>query len=110
MECLPSVHDSGRVVAGIGVRGSDVMNNDNLLCARIEVLKLTAVKDSIKQAIAGFVVEGQLDIAQLKLHAHLLRKKLQAEGITLKTSHSQELVVCLYGFSNWQAAIAGLKS
>lgn len=110
MERLPSVHDSGRVVAGIGVRGSDVMNNDNLLCARIEVLKLTAVKDSIKQAIAGFVVEGQLDIAQLKLHAHLLRKKLQAEGITLKTSHSQELVACKHGFSNWQAAIAGLKS
>lgn len=101
MERLPSVHDSGRVVAGIGVRGSDVMNNDNLLCARIEVLKLTAVKDSIKQAIAGFVVEGQLDIAQLKLHA---------EGITLKTSHSQELVACKHGFSNWQAAIAGLKS
>lgn len=49
-------------------------------------------------------------IAQLKLHAHLLRKKLQAEGITLKTSHSQELVACKHGFSNWQAAISGLKS
>ncbi|HAF2578368.1 TPA: hypothetical protein G8N96_000418 [Salmonella enterica] len=86
------------------------MNNDNLLCARIEALKLTAVQDSIKQAITGFVVEGQLDIVQLKLHAHLLRKRLQAEGTTLKTTYAQELVACKHGFSNWQAAIAGLKS
>lgn len=50
------------------------------------------------------------DIAQLKLHAHLLRKKLQAEGTTLKTTHAQELVACKYGFSNWQTAIARLKS
>lgn len=108
MERLPSVYDSGRIVAGIGVRGN-VMNNDNLLCARIEALKLTAVQDSIKQAITGFVVEGQLDIVQLKLHAHLLRKKLQAEGTTLKTTHAQELVACKHGFRNWQAAIVGLK-
>ncbi|MHC8707802.1 glyoxalase superfamily protein [Salmonella enterica] len=86
------------------------MNNDNLLCARIEALKLTAVQDSIKQAITGFVVEEQLDIAELKLHAHVLRKKLQAEGTTLKTTHAQELVACKHGFSNWQAAIARLKS
>ncbi|EJZ7729746.1 hypothetical protein OIS28_002640 [Salmonella enterica] len=86
------------------------MNNDNFLCVRIEALKLTANSDSIKQAITGFVVVGQLDIAQLKLHAHLLRKRLQAEGTTLKISHSQELVACKYGFRNWQAAIAGLKS
>lgn len=84
--------------------------NDRLLCTRIEALKITAVQDSIKQAIKGFVVEGQLDIAQLKLHAHLLRKRLQAEGTTLKISHPQELVACKYGFRNWQAAIAGLKS
>ncbi len=86
------------------------MNNDNLLCARIEALKLTANSDSIKHAITGFVVVGQLDIAQLKLHAHFLRKKLQVEDITLKTSHSQELVACKHGFSNWQAAIVRLKS
>lgn len=60
------------------------MNNDILLCARIEALKLTANSDSIKQAITGFVVVGQLDIAQSKLHAHFLRKKLQVEDITLK--------------------------
>ncbi|EMG4445053.1 hypothetical protein V2Y97_001748 [Salmonella enterica] len=86
------------------------MNNDNLLCARIEALKLAANSDSIKQAITGFVVVGHLDIAQLKLHAHFLRKKLQVEDITLKTSHSQELAACKHGFSNWQAAIVGLKS
>lgn len=39
----------------------------------------------IKQAITGFVVEGQLDIAQLKQHAHLLRKKLQAAIAGLKS-------------------------
>ncbi|EJJ5913114.1 hypothetical protein NJE82_003500 [Salmonella enterica] len=60
------------------------MNNNNFLCARIEALKLTAVQDSIKQAITGFVIEGQLDIAQLKLHAHLLRKRLQAAIAGLK--------------------------
>lgn len=48
--------------------------DNNFLCARIEALKLTAIQDSIEQAITGFVIEGQLDIAQLKLHAHLLRK------------------------------------
>ncbi|EAW1341004.1 TPA: glyoxalase superfamily protein [Salmonella enterica] len=63
---------------------SHTENNDNLLCTRIEALKLTAVQDSIKQVITGFVVEGQLDIAQLKLHAHLLRKKLQAAIVGLK--------------------------
>ncbi|EBG5937482.1 hypothetical protein J0944_001208 [Salmonella enterica subsp. enterica serovar Enteritidis] len=85
------------------------MNNDNLLCARIEALKLTAEQDRIQQAITGFVVEEPLNIVQLKQHAHLLRKKLQAEGTTLKTTHSQELVACMYGFRNWQAVIAGLK-
>ncbi|ECG6700171.1 hypothetical protein E2Z84_00870 [Salmonella enterica subsp. enterica serovar Kisangani] len=85
------------------------MYNNRLLSARIDALKLTAEQGRIQQAITDFVVEEPLDIAQLKLHAHLLRKKLQAQGVTLKTSHSQELVVCMYGFRNWQAAIAGLK-
>ncbi|EGN9964460.1 hypothetical protein IS386_002989 [Salmonella enterica] len=89
---------------------SHTENNDNFLCARIEALKLTAVQDSIEQAITGFVIVGQLDIAQLKLHAHLLRKRLQAEGTTLKTTHAQELVACKHGFRNWQTAIVGLKS
>ncbi|EAX6828149.1 TPA_asm: hypothetical protein G1X19_11185 [Salmonella enterica subsp. enterica serovar Typhimurium str. SL1344] len=64
---------------------SNVMNNnDNLLSARIEALKLTAA---------------------------MLRKKLLAEGgITLKNTHSLELVACMYGFRDWQAAIAGLRS
>lgn len=91
---------------------SNVMNNnDNLLSARIEALKLAAAKDSIQQAITGFVVEEPLDIARLKLHARMLRKKLLAEGgITLKNTHSLELVACMYGFRDWQAAIAGLRS
>ncbi|EBX7378363.1 hypothetical protein KZK20_002322 [Salmonella enterica] len=85
------------------------MYNNRLLSARIDALKLTAEQGRIQQVITDFVVEEPLDIAQLKLHAHLLRKKLQAQGVTLKTSHSQELVACMYGFRNWQAAIAGLK-
>lgn len=85
------------------------MYNNRLLSVRIDALKLTAEQGRIQQVITDFVVEEPLDIAQLKLHAHLLRKKLQAQGVTLKTSHSQELVACMYGFRNWQAAIAGLK-
>ncbi|EBS6151643.1 hypothetical protein DVG40_22550 [Salmonella enterica subsp. enterica serovar Inganda] len=85
------------------------MYNDRLLSTRIDALELTAEQDRIQQAMTGFIVVEPLDIGQLKQHAHLLRKKLQAQGGMLKTTHSQELVACVYGFSNWQAAIAGLK-
>ncbi|HGP2366893.1 TPA: hypothetical protein ACLGWU_000964 [Salmonella enterica] len=75
---------------------SHIANNDNLLSARIDALKQTAANDRIQQAMTGFVVEAPLDIAQLKQHAHLLRKKLQAKGITLKPRmHRNWLFVCM---------------
>lgn len=85
------------------------MYNDRLLSTRIDALELTAEQNRIQKAMTGFVVVEPLDIGQLKQHAHLFRKKLQAQGVMLKTTHSQELVACVYGFRNWQAAIAGLK-
>lgn len=83
--------------------------DEKFLSVRIDTLKLTTEKDRIQQAITEFVVEEPLDIAKLKKHAHLLRKKIRAQGVILKITQSQELVACMYGFRDWQAAIAGLK-
>ncbi|EFS2651744.1 hypothetical protein HX362_004666 [Salmonella enterica] len=77
--------------------------------ARIAALSLTEHQDEILQAVDGFVVEGELNIRQLKLHARHTRNRLAESGIAVKLNHALELVSGAHGFRDWQTALAGLR-
>ncbi|EKC7222254.1 hypothetical protein OP853_004799 [Salmonella enterica] len=77
--------------------------------ARIAALSLTEHQDEILQAVDGFVVEGELNIRQLKLHARHTRNRLAESGIAVKLNHALELVSGAHGFRDWKAALAGLR-
>ncbi|EBW6364041.1 hypothetical protein DPU24_25260 [Salmonella enterica subsp. enterica serovar Oranienburg] len=79
------------------------------LMARIAALSLTEHQTDILQAVGGFVVDGELTIRQLKLHARHTRNRLAAAGIAVKLNHALELASCAHGFCDWQAALAGLR-
>ncbi|EBI5645646.1 hypothetical protein FNI05_15730 [Salmonella enterica subsp. diarizonae] len=81
----------------------------SLLPARIAALSLTEHQGDILQAVDGFIVEGGLNIRQLKLHARHTRNRLAAAGIAVKLNQALELVSCVHGFRDWQAALAGLR-
>lgn len=63
----------------------------SLLPARIAALSLTEHQGDILQAVDGFIVEGGLNIRQLKLHARHTRNRLAAAGIAVKLNHALEL-------------------
>ncbi|HAD5966298.1 TPA_asm: hypothetical protein G1Q02_05465 [Salmonella enterica subsp. enterica serovar Typhimurium] len=79
------------------------------LMARIAALSLTEHQSDILQAVDGFVVEDELNIRQLKLHARHTRNRLLDAGIEVKLHHALELVSGAHGFRDWQAALAGLR-
>lgn len=78
----------------------------SFLMARIAALSLTEHQTDILQAVDGFVMDGELSIRQLKLHA---RNRLADAGIAVKLNHALELVSGAHGFRDWQAALAGLR-
>ncbi|EAT4157197.1 hypothetical protein EUY23_24720 [Salmonella enterica] len=82
---------------------------NSFFLARIAALSLTEHQDEILQAVDGFVVEGELNIRQLKLHARHTRNRLAESGIAVKLNHALELVSGAHGFRDWQAALAGLR-
>lgn len=81
----------------------------SFLMARMAVLRLSEHQNEILQAVDGFVVDGELTIRQLKLHARHTRNRLAAAGIAVKLNHALELASCAHGFCDWQAALAGLR-
>lgn len=81
----------------------------SLLLARIATLSLTEHQGDILQAVDGFIVEGGLNIRQLKLHARHTRNRLTPAGIAVKLNHALELVSCMHDFRDWRAALAGLR-
>ncbi|EIK6739721.1 hypothetical protein L4B25_25640 [Salmonella enterica subsp. diarizonae serovar 16:z10:e,n,x,z15] len=85
------------------------MNSTSLLQARCTALHLAEHQSDIQQAADGFIVEGGLNIRQLKLHARHTRNRLAAAGVAVKLNHALELVSCVHGFRDWQAALAGLR-
>ncbi len=79
------------------------------LMARIAALSLTEHQSDILQAVDGFVVEDELNIRQMKLHARHTRNRLADAGIEVKLNHALELVSGAHGFRDWQAALVGLR-
>lgn len=78
--------------------------NKQILLDRIAKLNLTDFAADILIVANDFVLERELDVHQLKLHANLMKKKLSAKNISIKTSQSQELAAAAHGYKSWNEA------